>query len=278
MLVGLCHNDANWPSLLDDLGYEVRLIGQEIGVGRTGRIAPDLVAYSGDLSHAIVAECKSGHAASPCPDGAYARLAVPDLEPHVGGRDSGLAAHASCRVVIGDDHPAPKPEAGLPLVIFGADSVRGHGSFGNAALDKALHAGSPLGGCLEPGGYYPFSADDDSRSLVSHVLQGILSCIRKPGSAFDLDHPDAASQVLEAVHPYHAKMAPGRKDALVQRMQEIISQLADQRFKEQVQTLRDPDASPAAVRRFALLCDRIVGRYRNQRRIGDRWDNAGPRA
>ena len=278
MLIGLCHNDANWPSLLDDLGYEVRLIGQEIGAGRTGRIAADLVAYSDDLSHAIVAECKGGHAASPGQDGAYARLAVPDLEPHVAGKDSGLAAHTSCRVVIGDNNPAPKPEASLPIVTFDAERVKGHGSFGNAALDKALHAGSPLGGCLEPGGYYPFSADDDSRSLVSHVLQGILSCIRKPGSAFDLDRPDAASQVLEAVHPYHAKMAPGRKATLVQRMQDIISQVADQEFKKQARNLRDPDASPAAVRRFALLCDRIVGSYRNQRRIGDRWDNAGPRA
>lgn len=277
MLIGLCHDDANWPSLLHDLGYAVRLIGQEISVGRTGRIAPDLVAYSDDLSHAIVAECKGGRAIPPRRDGAYAHLAVPDLEPHVTGKDSRLAAHASCYVVTGDDCPEPKPEAGLPLVVFGADRVKGHGSFNNAALDKALHAGSPLGGCLEPGGYCPFSADDDSRSLVPHVLQGILSCIRKPDSGFDLGHPDAARQVLEAVHPYHSKMDPECKAALVQRMQGIIGQLADQRFKKQAQMLKDPDASPAAARGFVLLCKKIANSYRGQRRLSDRWDNISPR-
>ncbi len=52
MFVGLCTNTERWPSILFDLGYDVRLIEPTMGMQSANKINPDVIAVSEDLSHA----------------------------------------------------------------------------------------------------------------------------------------------------------------------------------------------------------------------------------
>lgn len=69
MLMGLRSDEAGWPTTLHDMGYAVLLIEEKVPVGRRAAAVPDFVACSARYSHAIVAECKSGHAIPSRQDG-----------------------------------------------------------------------------------------------------------------------------------------------------------------------------------------------------------------
>lgn len=200
MLIGLCNNEVGWPTTLHDMGYAVLLIEEKVRVDHRAAVIPDLVAYSGRHSHAIVAECKSGHTIPPHQDGSYAALSTSDLKPWIANADSKRTGHVACYVVNQRNHAKLVGQTRLPFIVFG-DAVKGYGKFGRAALDRALHAGVPIKGLLAPAGYYPFSDSDDIRVIVRHTLQGLVSLVRNPVSAplFDLGNPDTARHVLAIV-------------------------------------------------------------------------------
>ena len=65
MLLGLCVKTRRWPSVLSDPGYKAQLIGQSVGLQSAQKAVPDAVSASDRMSHAVVADCKSGDQLTP---------------------------------------------------------------------------------------------------------------------------------------------------------------------------------------------------------------------
>lgn len=276
MFIGLCRGDPNWPSILHDLGYAVHAVEQKMRAGPHTTATPDLVAYSGASSHAVVAECKSGHAIPPSQDAAYRALRTSDLDAWIGAGGAGLAGHTACYVAGGANHSALAGQTILPFIVFGGKDVRGHGRFGDRDLDRALRAGASLRGSREPAGYYPFTHSDGIPVIAQHALYGIVSLARKlaPGSPLDLHDPDMAVRILEAVHPYHSRLSERHRGDLVRKIRRVVRHIAeDDEFVRQAERLGEQGASHDDARRFISLCQRMADRYEGQHRIDDyEWE------
>lgn len=114
MFIGLCRNDPHWPSLLYDLGYTVRMVEQKVRAGPHTAATPDVVAFSGMSSHAVVAECKGAHSIPSHQDAAYRALGTADLHPWIetgsaklGGIRSAMSSAPTTIPRLQDRRPFP---------------------------------------------------------------------------------------------------------------------------------------------------------------------------
>lgn len=275
MFIGLCNSSPTWPTLLYDMDYDVILIEEKIVVGRHAAATPDLVAYSGKHSHAIVVECKSGRSIQSHQDGSYSMLSTSDLKRGVVATDLKLSGHVVCYVVNHDNYPKLARQTRLPFIVFG-DAVEGHGNFGEKSLDKALHAGAPLKGMLEPIAYYPFSHGEDIRIIVPYVISAMIALVRNPATrlTFNINLPDAAHSVLTMVHPYHSVLGRKEKTALTRKIRKIIKQLMRENpeLAEQAKKVQGQRSTPQAIHMFVSACQKVGKDYADQGRIdGERW-------
>lgn len=246
------------------MGYDVVLIEEKISVGTSATVTPDLVAYSDRHSHAIVADCKSGHSIRPHQDGLYAALSASDLYTWIDTAGLKSPMHVACYVVNSSNHAALAGGTRLPFIVFGI-SVKGHGKFGHEPLDRAMRAGAPLKGMREPAGYYPFSEADTTSVITRHVFQGITSLAHKSAGRlpFDLWDPDTACRILAAVHPYHSVLGKKHKTALAKKIRKIVkSHLKEnQELADQAEEVRKGIATHAAITKLLSICEKAAGGY-----------------
>lgn len=272
MFIGLCRNDPHWPSLLYDLGYAVRMVEQKVRAGPHTAATPDVVVFSGMCSHAVVAECKGAHSIPSHQDAAYRALGTADLHPWIETGSARLGGHTVCYVVGADNYPALAGQTTFPFIVFGGKDVKGHGRFGNADLDKALRTGASLEGSREPTGHYPFTHDDGIPVIAQHVLYGIILLVRSLARSqpLDLGNPDAARQILAAVHPYHSRLSKKHEGEIVRKIRKIVKHLEENgEFVRRAEKLRERGASYEEAKRFMSLCQELADRYESQHRIDD---------
>ena len=103
--IGLCHDTVSWPNILRQLGYKVQLVEQTISLKSAEKIVPDVVAVSERLSHAIVADCKSGNNIDAKQDCRYLQLTPGDLT-YVTVHDTNQLTHIVCYVDNDSNHTA----------------------------------------------------------------------------------------------------------------------------------------------------------------------------
>ena len=177
-LIGLCKNTGNWPGTPRRLKYRVKLIGQDVSLESSERVAPDVVAASGKYLRAIVADCKGGNNMEKQQDAKYRQI-EPSCFRNVGVHDSKRLTHVVCHVDNESNHASLEPHTKLPFITFGQDAITGTGDFKNRKTTTALQKEIPLKNMREPTVFYPFAYDDEDKFVVPHVLTGMLDYMNR---------------------------------------------------------------------------------------------------
>ena len=273
--MGLCTDTRQWPSILLDLGYTIRLVEPVISTDTAQNVNPDVVAASETHSHAIVAECKSGKNIDARQDKKYRELDPRHLAPHVKARHPDKLRHACCYVDTADNHGRLARHTSLPFITFGRHSVRGHGSFGLAQLDEKLSAETTLQDALEPGGLYPFAPDEDDDKAAPYVLAGLVTRLADGSSMAGSRITDRGvhKEILELAHPYHTAMHSRHRARLVGKIGAVIGMLldSDEEFREQAAWLEQGEHESAA-QEIGRACGRLLEKYGARE-----WIDAFPR-
>lgn len=108
--------------------------------------------------------------------------------------------------------------------------------------------------------------------IAQHVLYGIILLVRSlaRGQPLDLGNPDAARQILAAVHPYHSKLSKKHEGEIVRKIRKVVKHLEeDGEFVRRAERLGEQGASYEESMRFTSLCQKLADRYERQHRIDD---------
>ena len=271
MFAGLCAKTRGWPHVLYDLGYRVRLVEQTIDMRSGHKINPDVVAVSEDLSHAIVADCKSGSNISAEQDERYGELEPGDLAYHVTVSGPGSLGHAVCYVDSSATHDRLARHTRFPFITFGPNSVVGHGSFGQPRLDEKLSVPTALEYAEVPDSFYPFAPDDEGDVVAPRVLRGLASYVRETrGKALPpIADREAHKRILELVHPHTKAMSSKHRARLVDRIWKMTNMLlsSDRDLREMVRKIEGGEGSQATMQRFSAACERLIKECQGQRRL-----------
>ncbi len=224
MILGLCAMDGrgDWPRTLFDLGYVVRVV--EGIIERQGRnVKPDIVIVS-NSGHALLIECKAGPNIDLGQDAAYADLDLSKIQELVGPACK-VTSHTVVYAINAEHEPRVRQHTGLPLIVFGADSVHGVGDFGADKVTSALHAGVSLEGFDDPHWRYPFSentANEDVDDLVFNAISEYLDDHRDTTLAHILTRP-FSRELLRLTHDVHDAIAPKHRRELTAKIRRSIA-------------------------------------------------------
>ena len=271
MVMGLCQDTLRWPGILHDLGYAIQLIEQTISLREsTQKVAPDVVAVSNRLVHAMVIDCKSGANIDPDQDNRYGLLEPPDLAYHITVHDPSRLTHAVCYADGLANHKFLEPHTKLPFITFGPDAVGGSGDFGKEQVNDRLCKPVSLEGMREPTGFYPFSPDDEDSEIIPHILPGLLSCmVQRGGEAPSVVDSAMAEAVLKRIHPFHEQISSRHKKRLIARIMQTINVCkdSDAEFRQQLAKIAEGKANHNTMQSLQRICEGLIGRYAHQKSI-----------
>ncbi len=262
MFVGLCAKTESWPHVLFDPGYRVELVERTINMQSGSKISPDVVAVSEDLSHAIVADCKSGNNVSAEQDERYGKLKPGDLAHYVAVRGPGGLKHAVCYVDSSANHDRLARHTRFPFITFGPNFVEGHGSFGQPQIDKKLSVPTVQEGMRVPDSFYPFAPDDEDDEVAPHVLRGLVLYVaeRKGKARHPIADRGAHERILELVHPHAGAMSSRHRTRLVDRIKKMTNMLLsnEQDLRELVHGIGRGEEGTATMQDFSTACARLI--------------------
>ncbi len=270
-LIGLCRDTVKWPKTLFDLGYDVQLIEQTISLKSAQKVSPDVVAVSGRLLHAIVADCKSGDNIDNGQDARYQELESDDLRHWVTVHDTNQLKHVVCYVDNDTNHAGLEPHTGFPFITFGQDEIRGQGDFGIRQLNEKLCEPVSLEGMREPTGYYPFSPDDEDYVIAPHILRGLMSYLTRRGHKTrpKIKDPATPTEILKLMHP-HDLISSRHSGSLTKKIEVMINIfMRCRKFREQVLKIEKGDHSTPTLRSLDKICEVLITEYESQKKITD---------
>ena len=224
MILGLCAVDGrgDWPRMLFDLGYVVRVV--EGTIGRQGRnVKPDIVIVS-DSGHALLIECKAGPNIDLAQDAAYADLELSEIQELVGPACK-VTSHTVVYAINAEHEPRVRQHTRFPLIVFGAASVHGVSDFGVDKVTSALHAGVSLEGFDDLYWRYPFSensANEDVDHRILNVISGYLDHHRDTTLAHMTTRP-FSRELLRITHEMHDAIAPKHRHELTAKIRRSIA-------------------------------------------------------
>ena len=271
MVIGLCKDTACWPSILHKLGYKVQLIEQKISLRESAqKIAPDVVAVSNRLTHAMAFDCKSGKNISSDQDCRYEALESRDLAYHITIHDPNQLTHVVCYADEDANHESLEPHTRLPFVTFGSE-MRGIRDFGKKEVNDALCKPTSLDGMLEPTGHYPFAPDDNDSAIIPHVLPGLIAYLFQKGRGAPaiVVGPEMAESILKNIHPFHEQMSPIHRQNLTQKIENMIRTLrnSNSEFNQQLDKIEEGKISTSTMQSLRRICNEISKKYSEQQML-----------
>lgn len=272
-LIGLFADTVSWPRMLYDVGYRVQLIEQGISLNSRS-IAPDVVGVSDAISHAIVADCKSGVNVEDDQDSRYNMLDAKSLLRWLTVSDGARFTHTICYVVNESNHGQLSKQTRRPFIVFGDDFVEGRGNFEHPALNNALAGRIQLGGMREPVSLYPFSLDDNAVLAQKFILAGVLSCMAKdPKKRRDFVRGQDMEQVMKTIHPFFKYMETRYRNSLVRKARKWFEELLmiDDDLRDLHNRLAEGGASTQTLQKFNDRCKKLLDNRRVQARITDNF-------
>ena len=248
------------------------MIEQTISLGESAqKIAPDVVAVSNKLVHAIVVDCKGGANIEPDQDRRYESLKSRDLTYHITVHDPKRLTHVTCYADDADVHKLLEPHTELPFITFGRDMMSGKRDFGKKQVNDKLCKPVSLEGMLEPTGHYPFSPDDEKAAIIPHVLPGLLSHLIKRGRSKTPTVADSttAESILKIIHPFHEQIDSRHKKRLAESIKIVIDMCKDSNseFKQQLAKIEDGKAVPSTIQSLHRICNELIDKYADQKLI-----------
>jgi hypothetical protein len=226
-VIGLCTKAKGWPSALAELGYEVQVIEQTIGLSSGGRVKPDAMAVSNKFVHAIVFECKSGSFVDHEQISRYSELRPADLLRWITVYSSSQFKFDLCFSVFEFNRNGIETEIQTyPIMVFGKEFIQKIRDFSLAPLNDKFPI--KVGGMLVPLSYYPFSDQDEDAVIIPRVLRMLVQVAsqRARGGPSSLAEATFSSEdIVSQIHPYWKALSTEHRNSLGERVRRIISRL-----------------------------------------------------
>lgn len=232
-VLGFLKRDAQWPSLLYDLGYRLVMIEQPITVPNVGIVEVDIICLNHSRNHAQLWECKSGRTADAKQARVYAAVKAEHVQ-RTGNVTFPDPASATVEVVyccLGDEAKAilaalVNEGLNFPVVSLGEKAELA----GGVITDNEVYRRFMSGITLPPLDLVPrfllANTHTSKAELSRPVLATLVSLLRRQVSRI------SARQVFEETFNDWTCMGTDLRRYLVDRIKEILQELSKNEFKE----------------------------------------------
>ena len=268
MFIGLCTNDAGWPSTLHDLGYSVKTVNGHTSTDAGGRTTrADVVAASDRTNHVLAAYCLDEKVAGPEPNMAYKELKSQHPAKYAKDQGAGKMTYTICHITAEASHDKLGKRASLPRITFGKSAIRGSGDFGYQRINDAFENAIPIDDAYPPRNYYTLSQDNKS-FLLDKVCAAIISISTRKGEMPrpPLTDPDILERIISGMYPA-GEGHTARIESLRKKVAEIIDDAAANYGLDPNMTTSKPRASTTRKVRDAFK--RMSDDYKSQPRIDE---------
>jgi len=230
-VIGFCQSETkSWIHPLADLGYRAELLEEKIPLIGGKEVKPDVVAYSKRLNDSLVVDCKGGASINQEQLGRYQLLTSQELKNYITLYD--INQHTIDRCIVDfqrhhDEHAKLVGE--FPCLTMGDTHLTKSGKFTEEKLDSAFDKAIAIPNeMVPPTSYYPFSDTESQGMVVKEVIRVwfvILQDKRKRNLNVFADETYSDIDVLKTLHPMYGIMGQAHRDALVERVLEIVRYL-----------------------------------------------------
>lgn len=237
-IIGMCKKNKDWVSQLSDLGYELQIIEQTIHLSTGESIKPDIVCSSNRLLHSLVFDVKGGKSLDEDQLKRYGKLVSDDLRWVTWNEvyDKMNLKLDVCLCDLDENHKfIMMTKHDFPMLTFSSVQLSKEGMFKNYSLNEAFKQPISLEDKTPPLSYYPFSEDDDSAYIASHVLRTLLSIVlKKSKQGIDFSAKSLNQEIIEFneilasnFNPIWKVLSTEHKKTLTSKIQEITARILD---------------------------------------------------
>lgn len=269
MVVGLCHRDPFWPSILRDLGYTVKFLERVLMTTEKERTKPDIIAVSNRFRHILIIECKSGTSISAEQDGKYGRLGTMPVATEI--RAGKFIDRHTVAYAIGHAGLAEiERQTSRPIIVFAPSYVQGSGKFGVVELDKKICGRVPLDSTRAPTKYYPFGPDDDSSVVITHIIQCIVKFTRENRPIKNMGDDDSVSDMFDEVFEFQKILPKPHVKDLKKKIKKTIEEdlATNKELMGHMAEVRK-NRNPKTLARLYGYCDMYMKKTMPQKKLAD---------
>lgn len=269
MVVGLCHKDALWPSLLRDLGYTVKFLERVLAMGGKERAKPDIIAVSNRVKHILIIECKSGESISVEQDRKYGRLTTKLIAAEIGAGKF-IDRHTVAYAISHTGLPKIGGQTSRPLIVFAPSYVQGRGKFGVGELDEKICRKVSLENMRVPTKYYPFGPDDDTPAVLTHIMQCIVKFARENRAIGNLGDEDSVRAMFDEIFEFQKMLPKPHVKELKKKIRRIIEEdlVPNKDLMRHMAEVRK-NGDPQARARLYGFCDMYMKKIMPQKKLTD---------
>ena len=227
-IIGFCFN-----SQIDSLKkYDVVLIEQTLCNEDGKQVVPDVIIKSNKFSNIIAFECKSGSTLKIDQVERYSKLTAKDVLRWV-HMPSGNVSLDVCITGFIKNHEMLKSSniKKFPLILFDLENkkiIKSSNNFHNIEIEKNFSSEIDIDNKHLPLSYYPFSVDDDEKSMYPYIIRMIVSVIRDSKSHNDpLDDPQSYINIncFKKIHQFWDVISNSHRRRLESKILKIIKKL-----------------------------------------------------
>ncbi len=226
--IGFCKRDDSWIHPLADLGYKAELVEQKIGTEVSGiSVTPDVVATSQRLIHSVVVECKGGKSVEDKQITNYKLLKPSDLHDRwVRIHDKNQHTLDVCLLIHQTHEQSWTSRVDLPILSLSGHVLTLHNQFSKQELNQKFIETISIEGYTQPVSYYPFSQNDDRRTIIPHALRAIRLSITKTHQT-DATNPEfyVNDNTMSQIHKVWNLLSRKHQDQLKNKIKSIIKDL-----------------------------------------------------
>ena len=237
-VIGMCRKNKEWITQLSDLGYELQIVEQTIHLSTGDSVKPDVVSSSNRLLHSLVFDVKGGRSLDEDQLARYSKLLPEDLRWVTWNEvyDKLNLKLDVCICDLDENHKFIKmTKNDFPVLTFSSNQLTKEGQFKNNTLNEAFKQPISLEGMMPPLSYYPFSEDDDSAYIATHVLRTLLSiALRKSKQGMEFSEDGLKQEIIEFndvlainFNPIWKALSTEHKKALTSKIQEITGRILE---------------------------------------------------
>lgn len=241
--IALTRADPTFSHSLVELEYVTDIIEPPVNVG-DDLLAPDIVLTSVAHEHSVVVDCKSNTIDLDQHDrylqlddredllvaqGVVEDVPADELDAELCFSSfSDLSSHDGLSEVFALVHFQHSPSSGF--VVWNLDGYE----FEFDKLRGVFPINSEPGGRL-PLSYYPYDDyEEDRRSMVTHILQSVISLAVKQGEF-------SVEEVVSHSHPYWDSLSSQKQEDLINRGRQIIYELNEAGLDDHIAVIAGTD-------------------------------------
>lgn len=212
--IDLCSGNKRSYSQLDGLDYTVQIIEQEINTSKGFVVKPDIIKVSKKCNHVLLIECKSGNM-NRDQMLRYKTMTNQDLKGSL-LLENMQPEFDFCIISVSND---VSPTIEFPTLVYSENSIHKINCFKLSPLEQIFEQDIDLSQRIPSLSYYPFSANDDEKTILTKVFQGMISYYMKRHlKNTTLESLFNDDDFLSTLHPFWKSFSDSHKKELRSRI------------------------------------------------------------